>query len=76
MRHSIDTIFCLSCGVEVAEPLRRTASLRCHDCREAGAPISFELALRAREVCRAEARQWSLGAVPIAPPEAASIASQ
>ena len=43
-------LFCLSCGREMAGPLRRTASLRCHDCREAGEPISFELALRAREV--------------------------
>jgi len=55
MRPNVDALFCLSCGVEPAEPLRRTASLRCHDCREAGAPISFELALRARENCRAQA---------------------
>jgi hypothetical protein len=55
MRRSLDAHFCLSCGVELAEPLCRTASLRCHDCREAGAPISFELALRAREICRAQA---------------------
>jgi hypothetical protein len=40
--------FCLSCGDHLAEPLKRTASLRCHDCREVGEPISFELALRAR----------------------------
>ncbi len=55
MPRSVEALFCLSCGVEPAEPLRRTASLRCHDCREAGAPISFELALRARENCRAQA---------------------
>jgi hypothetical protein len=55
MRRSVEALFCLSCGVELGEPLRRTASLRCHDCREAGAPISFELAVRAREVCRAHA---------------------
>jgi hypothetical protein len=36
----------------MAEPLRRTASLRCLDCREAAAPISFELALRARDLMR------------------------
>jgi hypothetical protein len=45
-------LFCLACGEEVPEPLRRTASLRCLECREAGAPISFELALRARESTR------------------------
>jgi hypothetical protein len=55
MRRSVDAHSCLSCGVELAEPLWRTASLRCHDCREAGASISFELALRAREICRAQA---------------------
>jgi len=45
--------FCLACGDELAEPLRRTASLRCHDCREGGEPISFELALRARAAMQA-----------------------
>jgi hypothetical protein len=45
-----DDLFCLACGAEMAGPLRRTASLRCHDCREAGEPISFQLALRAREI--------------------------
>jgi hypothetical protein len=43
-----DEFFCLACGETMARPLQRTASLRCHDCREAGEPISFELALRAR----------------------------
>ena len=46
-------LFCLACGDELAEPLRRTASLRCHDCREGGEPISFELALRARAAMQA-----------------------
>jgi hypothetical protein len=55
MRPSVDAAFCLSCGGELAEPLRRTMSLRCHDCRLADAPISFELALRAREISRADA---------------------
>jgi hypothetical protein len=63
MRRSVDALYCLSCGVELREPLRRTASLRCHDCREAGAPISFELALRAREICRAQATHVFDGAV-------------
>jgi hypothetical protein len=48
-------LFCLSCGKDLPEPLRRAASLRCHDCREAGEPIFFELALRARELTRARA---------------------
>jgi hypothetical protein len=33
---------CLACGGELAEPLRRTASLRCHDCRELNAPLRVE----------------------------------
>jgi hypothetical protein len=34
---------CLSCGSDLSEPLRRSASLRCHDCRDSGAPLSREL---------------------------------
>jgi hypothetical protein len=45
---SSEEFFCLACGETMARPLQRTASLRCHECREAGEPISFELALRAR----------------------------
>jgi len=52
MRDAVE-LFCLSCGKDLPEPLCRTASLRCHDCREAGEPISFELALRAQELTRA-----------------------
>lgn len=55
MRPSFDELFCLACGATPAEPLRRAASLRCLDCREAGTPISFELALRARALMRAHA---------------------
>jgi hypothetical protein len=57
MLRSADELFCLSCGAELAEPLRRTASLRCHECRDAGAPISFELAVQAQGLCRARAAQ-------------------
>ncbi|MEN3311880.1 MAG: hypothetical protein V7645_1209 [Actinomycetota bacterium] len=44
---------CLACGGELPEPLRRTASLRCHDCRELSAPLRveharWELTLRVR----------------------------
>jgi hypothetical protein len=49
--------FCLACGDNLAESLKRTASLRCHDCREAGEPISFELALRARAAMQARAAE-------------------
>jgi hypothetical protein len=63
MRRSVEAPFCLSCGVELAEPLRRTVSLRCHDCREAAVSISFELALRAREICAAQATHAFEGAV-------------
>jgi hypothetical protein len=55
MLRKVNNLFCLSCGLELPEPLRRTASLRCHECRDAGSPISFEHALRAREICRGEA---------------------
>jgi hypothetical protein len=34
---------CLSCGTELSPPLHRSASLRCHDCRDAAAPICEEL---------------------------------
>jgi hypothetical protein len=49
--------FCLACGDELAEPLKRTGSLRCHDCRETSEPISFELALRARAAMQARAAE-------------------
>jgi hypothetical protein len=34
---------CLACGSDLSEPLRRSASLRCHDCRDSGAPLCREL---------------------------------
>jgi hypothetical protein len=34
---------CLACGGPLAPPLERSASLRCHDCRDTGAPIRPEL---------------------------------
>ena len=37
-------IICLSCGGELPDTLRRTASLRCHDCRASRAPLRMELA--------------------------------
>jgi hypothetical protein len=36
------TCICLACGAELPEPLRWTASLRCHDCRELNAPLRVE----------------------------------
>ena len=50
---SQDPFICFACGGELPEPLRRTASLRCHDCRELNAPLrvehaSWERALRLR----------------------------
>jgi hypothetical protein len=35
-------LICLACGAELPEPLRATASLRCHDCRELNAPLRVE----------------------------------
>jgi hypothetical protein len=50
---------CLACGAQLPEPLRRGASLRCHYCREAGEPISLELALQARKaLSRADTIRW------------------
>jgi hypothetical protein len=34
---------CLSCGDELSAVLARSASLRCHDCRHAEAPLRAEL---------------------------------
>lgn len=34
---------CLACGGALAPALERFASLRCHDCRDTGAPIRPEL---------------------------------
>lgn len=38
-----DVSRCLSCGGEVAPLLSRTGSVRCHDCRDADAPVLPEL---------------------------------
>jgi hypothetical protein len=35
-------LICLACGAALPEPLRATASLRCHDCRELNAPLRAE----------------------------------
>jgi len=34
---------CLACGARMADCLIRTASPRCHDCRDAGAPLRADL---------------------------------
>jgi hypothetical protein len=39
---------CLACGCELPEPLRWTASLRCHDCRALDAPLHLEHLRRER----------------------------
>jgi hypothetical protein len=39
---------CLACGCEMPELLRRTASLRCHDCRALDAPLHVEHLRRER----------------------------
>jgi hypothetical protein len=54
---------CLACGGELAEPLRRAASLRCHDCRELDAPLrvehaSWERALRLRRSILDRGEPW------------------
>jgi hypothetical protein len=47
---SSDRLFCLACGDELPDCLRHVAALRCHDCRDAAAPIEFELVWLAREL--------------------------
>lgn len=42
-------IICLACGSELPESLRWTASLRCHRCRDANAPLSADFARWERE---------------------------
>jgi hypothetical protein len=36
-------LICLSCGGELAPPLARLGSLRCHTCRELDAPLDPRL---------------------------------
>jgi hypothetical protein len=36
-------LICLSCGRELAPPLARLGSLRCHTCRELDAPLDPRL---------------------------------
>jgi hypothetical protein len=36
-------LICLSCGGELAPPLARLGSLRCHTCRELDAPLDPSL---------------------------------
>lgn len=40
------TSVCLACGTALPPALERSASLRCHDCRDADAPIRAELLAR------------------------------
>jgi hypothetical protein len=40
---ALTTTNCLACGAPLAPPLERSASLRCHDCRDEEAPIRPEL---------------------------------
>jgi hypothetical protein len=41
--HMIDKPSCLACGAELSPTLARSGSLRCHDCRDASAPLRNEL---------------------------------
>jgi hypothetical protein len=40
------TRICLACGDALSPVLERSASLRCHDCRDTGAPIRPDLVSR------------------------------
>jgi hypothetical protein len=65
MRPSERELFCLSCGVELVDSLRHTASLRCHDCRDVDAPISSDFVRRAREISRAQSMRAFEDAVSV-----------
>jgi hypothetical protein len=43
---------CLACGDGLSPALARSASLRCHDCRDAGAPIRADQLARMRRPIR------------------------
>jgi hypothetical protein len=71
MLTSQTAFICLACGSELAEPLRRTASLRCHDCRELNTPLrvehaSWERALRLRRLLLDRGEPESLRWQPLA----------
>jgi hypothetical protein len=46
--HAAPTLICLSCGGELGPTLAGLASLRCHDCRDSGAPLDADLVADAR----------------------------
>jgi hypothetical protein len=53
-------LICLACGRDLPDSLRWTASLRCHDCREANALLRAELGRLERELRVALLEQpWS-----------------
>jgi hypothetical protein len=41
---------CLACGGALPPALDRSASLRCHDCRDADAPLRPELVVTAQQL--------------------------
>jgi len=43
---------CLACGDALSPALERSASLRCHDCRDACAPIRADLLARLPDLFR------------------------
>jgi len=53
----LTTTNCLACGGPLAPPLERSGSLRCHDCRDSGAPIRPEL-LAAEAALSGGASTW------------------
>ena len=62
---------CLACGGELPETLRRTASLRCHDCRDMNAPLRveharWERALRVRRAILDRGKPEDPGWQPLA----------
>ena len=59
MTFSVTVTPCAACGLPIAESLSRLGSIRCHDCRDIGAPLSNwdtpAAAPRARELAHREA---------------------
>lgn len=60
-------VICLACGGDLPDVLRRTASLRCHDCREGHTPLRADLAGWERDFRLLHARLDGLRASPMWP---------
>jgi hypothetical protein len=54
------TCICLACGDPLSPALERSGSLRCHDCRDAGAPLRSDLVEQQPALTTPRRRRWRL----------------